>query len=385
MDRTSDGPRRPVRRVRCGGVLLALVLAGCAAPTPGAAGPTAERTSTPAERVSTPAGKASAGAAAPVEEVRFDADGLTLAGDLYLPDATGPHPAVVLVHGSGPIDRDATVPGQLGMTFPTPVTIFADLAGALRDAGYAVLTYDKRTCGPFNNCADNGYPRPPDDLTVDAFVADAAAAVAYLRERTEVRPDAVTVAGHSQGAAFVPPLLIDDPELAAGVMLSAAHDPIDELLATQAQSLADLLDALGRDAPAEREAVEQQRQLAEQVRGLRSGVTDDATPIGGASAGFWRSWLRITDGVPDLATQVEQPLLVLGGALDTNVPPAQTQRWRETLTGPAHQVVTLDCVAHALNCLATDDLTALTPSDVGGAVDPRVAATVVEFLDTHVR
>ena len=294
-------------------------------------------------------------------QVTFAGAGLRLAGDLWLPDATGPHPGVVLVHGSGPQDRDMTVPGQLAMTFPRPVAVFTDVARALRAAGYAVLTYDKRTCGPFNGCADNGYPQPPADLTVDAFVADAAAAVTHLRTHERVDGAAVAVIGHSQGASFVPGLLIDEPGLAAGVMLSAPHDPLDQVLRAQDDAYA-------------------------QVAELRSEGVPGDTMIQGASADFWRSWLRVTDGVPQLATQVERPLLVLGGALDANVPPAQLAAWRRTLAASDHaEVVELDCVTHALNCVTADDLSSVVPDDVGHEVDARVGETIVEFLDGTLR
>lgn len=294
--------------------------------------------------------------ASTVHQTTFAGDGIELAGDLYLPEGSGPHPGVVLIHGSGPIDRNATVPGQLRTSFPEPVTVFADLAAALRGAGYAVLTYDKRTCGPFNDCADNGYPPPPADLTVDVFVSDAAAAVAHLQARDDVDDDALALIGHSQGASFVPAMLIDDPNLAAGVMLAAQHDPIDEIL------------------------LEQDEQLGKPVIALRSEDVEDDTIIQGASAAFWRSWMRVTDGVPQLATQVTQPLLLVGGELDANVPPAQLDAWRQTL-GDDAQVVELECVSHALNCLDTDDMTTIVPADVGRTVAPSVAETVIGFLD----
>jgi hypothetical protein len=337
------------------GVLAVLcVLAGaCAGGDGGAAAPQPS--------VAAPSGAVSPGAtptapASGVLETAFPSGDLELSGDLYLPEGTGPHPGVVLVHGSGPLDRDGTVPGQLGMTFPEPVTVFADLAGDLRDAGYAVLTYDKRTCGPFNGCSDNDYPQPPAGLTVDAFITDAEAALAHLGSRDEVDGGARAVIGHSQGASFVPAMLIDDPALGAGVMLAAPFDPIDEIVMAQDA-------AMGRS-----------------VRLLRSEDVADDTMIAGASVAFWRSWFRVSDGVPQLATQVTQPLLVVGGELDANVPPAQLDRW-EQLLGDGAQVVELDCVSHALNCLATDDMSAIVPADVGPTVASSVGETVIEFLD----
>ncbi|MBW3604561.1 MAG: alpha/beta hydrolase, partial [Actinobacteria bacterium] len=315
-----------------------------------------------------------------VEAVTFDSADLTLEGDLRLPDSEGPHPGIVLVHGSGPNGRDGVVPGQLAMAFPQPVGVLADLAAALRDAGYAALIYDKRSCGSFNGCADNGYPAPADDLTIETFVEDAQAAVAYLRSRPEIRPEAVVVAGHSQGASFVPGMLLDDPRLAAGVLLAAPYDPVDALLAEQADTVGQIVGALDDPPPGAVGSITRLRQLARSVSDLRSGAVDDTTQFAGATAGFWRSWLRLSDGVPQLAVQAHQPLLVLNGKVDTNVGPEQTTRWRRTLTDVSDRVVALDCVSHALNCLHTDDPATVDPAEIDTSVDPRVPATIADFL-----
>ena len=320
-----------------------------------------------------------------VTEVTFASDGLDLRGDLRLPDGAGPHPGVVLVHGSGPLDRDGTVPGQLAMTFPRPVDVFADLAAGLRDAGHAVLTYDKRTCGPFNGCADNGYPQPPDDLTIDAFIADAQAAVEHLRSLPDVDPDAVAVAGHSQGATFVPGMLLDDPRLAAGIMLSAPFEPVDALLAHQADTVEEVVAGMvPRPAGVDAE-ITRLRRLARAVEGLRSGGGDEDAELGGVTAGFWRSWLRVSDGVPQLAQQAARPVLVLTGAADTNVGTAQTAQWRATLTGDRDDIVELACVSHALNCVGADDQVAGDPADIAAHVDPRVIDAAAAFLDDAIR
>lgn len=316
----------------------------------------------------------------------FDSDGLALVGDLRLPEGPGPHPGIVLVGGSGPLSRDSMAPGQLAVGFPQPVAVFADLADGLRDAGYAVLTYDKRTCGPFNGCADNGYPQPADDLTVDVFASDALAAVAHLRSQPQVRPDEVAVAGHSQGASFVPGMLLDDPRLVAGVMLAAPFDPVDRLLAAQAATVERIVSGMVPPHAVATNEVTRLRELARSVTDLRtSGGGSDDAQIGGATAGFWRSWMRVTDGVAALAEQAAQPILVVAGAADTNVGPGQADRWAAVLTGEDDRVVRLDCVGHALNCLGTDDVGEVTPTGIDPHVDPRVVDEVAAFLDDALR
>jgi pimeloyl-ACP methyl ester carboxylesterase len=120
------------------------------------------------------------------EEVTFagGAEDVTLAGTLTLPEGPGPYPALVLVSGSGPQDRDETIAG-------TAMKPFLLLADQLTPAGVAVLRYDDRgvgaSTGDFNSA-----------LTSD-FTADAAAALAYLATRDDIDPDQIGVLGHSEG------------------------------------------------------------------------------------------------------------------------------------------------------------------------------------------
>ncbi len=97
-------------------------------------------------------------------DVTIASDGLALEATLTLPSGDGPFPGVVIIHGSGPVNRDGTVPGQLNRGFPAPVSVYRDLAEGLAEQGVASLRYDKRTCGTFNGCAENAYPIPGDDL-----------------------------------------------------------------------------------------------------------------------------------------------------------------------------------------------------------------------------
>ena len=178
------------------------------------------------------------GDAPTVEEVTYPSGDLQLEGDLHVPAGPGPRPAVILIHGSGPNSRQAQLPGQLALQFGFAIPVFDELAAALSDAGWTVLTYDKRTCGTFNACATNAYPLPDADLTTEAFAADARAGVDYLRTRSDVDPEVIVVAGRSQGSTFVPSLLASDPRLRGGIMLAAPYDSVDQMLAARPTPIA---------------------------------------------------------------------------------------------------------------------------------------------------
>jgi pimeloyl-ACP methyl ester carboxylesterase len=363
-------------------VILALVAAACSSGGETGEGQTSEGSGT-GERTETEGDQTGDGSdpgdvlqPPTVEQVTFSSGDLTLEGDLHLPAAPGPHPAIVLIHGSGPISRHAQLNGQLALQFGFAIPVFDQLAQALGEAGWVVLTYDKRSCGTFNGCAENAYPLPDGNLTTDAFAADARAGVAYVRTHGDVDPDRVTVTGHSQGSTFVPRLLRDDPALQAGIMLAAPFDSIDQVLADQAAFVADLVGPAAADDP----SVAQAGELAAQVAGLRTDPAA-ADPVGGASAQFWRSWMDAGDEAPAVLAEVTQPVLLLFGGNDWNVPIDQAAKWREATEGLDHtQLAAVECITHALNCLTESEPTRITPADIGRAVDPTVPASMIEFL-----
>src|SRR6185369_6762687 len=140
--------------------------------------------SPPAARAGAP-GKA-ARPRRPKEEVpmAFDRGLFHLEGTLTLPArAEGERvPAVVIVHGSGPMSRDGIMRGQLGLSFGFELPVYKRLAEALTARGYAVYRYDKRTCGTFNGCTEHGPSMMPYSLVETAFatgelVGDAEAAL----------------------------------------------------------------------------------------------------------------------------------------------------------------------------------------------------------------
>ena len=93
-------------------------------------------------------------------------------------------PAVVLIAGSGPLDRDETSYG---------IPIFAQLANALADAGFAVVRYDKRGVGQSGGRSEFA--------TLDDYAEDVIAVVKFLEKRKDIDPKRIALVGHSEGAA----------------------------------------------------------------------------------------------------------------------------------------------------------------------------------------
>lgn len=123
------------------------------------------------------------------EEVTFANGDITLAGTLTLPEGDGPHPAVVLITGSGPQDRDESLAGG-GIA----IKPFALIADHLTRAGIAVLRYDDRGVG--QSTGDYSIATSADLAT------DAAAAITYLQDRPEINAEQIGLLGHSEGGTI---------------------------------------------------------------------------------------------------------------------------------------------------------------------------------------
>ena len=145
---------------------------------------------------------------------------IELAGTLTLPSGTGSHPAVILISGSGPQDRDETLMEH------KPFLVLAD---HLTRNGIAVLRYDDRgvakSKGRFKSA------------TIYDFAADAKAAIAYLKSRPEINPKKIGLVGHSEGGMVAPMVAAGSREVSFIVMLAGTGVRGDRLLLSQQQMI----------------------------------------------------------------------------------------------------------------------------------------------------
>jgi len=152
------------------------------------------------------------------EEVAYHnkAAGIQLAATLTTPPGAGPFPAVLLICGSGPHDRDESLQGH------RPFLVLADY---LTRKGIAVLRADKRGFG--ESTGDNA------SATMTDFATDAEAGVAYLKTRTEVDSHRIGLVGHSEGAIVAPMVATRNPDVAFLVLMAGPGVPGDQILAVQ--------------------------------------------------------------------------------------------------------------------------------------------------------
>lgn len=179
------------------------------------------------------------------EEVEFSNGDIRLAGTLTLPEGDGPFPAVALLSGSGPQDRDSDLLG-----FP----LFRELADHLTRHGIAVLRYDDRGVG---GSLGNVFL-----ATTSDFADDALAAVRWLAAHPEVDPRRIGLVGHSEGAVVAPLAATRSDSIAFLVLLAGTGVPGAEVIYEQGAAIARISGASERDVAASRDL---QRRMFEAV------------------------------------------------------------------------------------------------------------------------
>ena len=240
---------------------------------------------------------------------------ITLAATLTIPPGKGPFPAVLLIVGSGPHDRDEALMGH------RPFLVLADY---LTRHGIAVLRADKRGVGKSGGNFATG--------TTADFATDAEAGVAYLRKRPEVNPHKIGLIGHSEGGIIAPMVAARNPDIAFIVMLAGPGVPGDEILVAQSRLLAE---AAGQSpAEAEKNANQEREVLAlvknekdnaaleSELRKRLAGKVPDAqmgTQIKALTSPWYQFFLAYDPA--GALRKVRCPVLALNGEKDLQVPP----------------------------------------------------------------
>ncbi len=156
-----------------------------------------------------------------VQEVRFSHDGISLAGTLTIPPSPGPHPAVILLTGSGAQTRDEDVFG---------FRVFATLADTLTRAGMAVLRFDDRGIG-----GSTGSLR---DATTLDYADDALSAFEFLSTCSGIDRSRIGILGHSEGGVAGGIAAAKQPGIAFLVLMAGPAVRGDTLILGQVETLA---------------------------------------------------------------------------------------------------------------------------------------------------
>lgn len=299
------------------------------------------------------------------ERVTIPASGFNLAATVTRPVGQQQKmrfPAVILVSGSGPHDRNETVFG---------IPIFGQIANALADAGYLVIRYDKRGVAQSGGRSESA--------TLQDYMEDLRAVLRYATRRPDVDKRRIAAFGHSEGASVALLAASKDRNIAALIMAAGAGTTGAELVLEQQRHL------LARSKMSEQERagkIELQKKIQTAVL---TGKGWDAIPEDlreAADSAWFKSMLAFDPA--DAMEDTRQPILILQGALDTQVAPHHAGKLaalaRERDDGRGVEVRAIEGVNHLLAAAKTGELDEY-PDLEEKKVSQKVIDAVIEWLN----
>jgi pimeloyl-ACP methyl ester carboxylesterase len=295
------------------------------------------------------------------EKITIPSNGFNLAGTLSRPAASNAArlPAAVLVAGGGASDRDGVFSG---------IPILGEMAGALADAGFIVVRYDRRGMGQSGGRSEAA--------TLTDYADDARAAVKAIAERKDVDPKRIALVGHGDGGLVAMIAAGKDKRVAAVAFVSTPGMPGSDLVMAQQRRLLDRMTL----TPEERQSkIDAQMQINQAVM---SGKDLDKLPAG----------LRRTVDNPEfqsmltadpakLMKDVRQPVLIVHGLLDAQVDAQNADLLaamaRERKKAPPTELVKIPGINHLLAAAKTGEV-----DEYASLPDKHVAPPVKEAIAT---
>ena len=293
------------------------------------------------------------------EPVSFKNTDANLQGTLLLPSTKGPHPAIVLLHGSGPLTRYSFGP------YPH---FFTSL-------GFAVLIYDKRGAGSSTGTrmdASTGASMK-NSLYPDELAGDALAAMRMLQQRKDIDPGKIGFWGSSEGGMLSMQVAARAPQTAFAINSSGFMEPLWQTLRYQARAIPESKGASPTDVDKDSAFVDLWLHVArtgdrwEDFKKGQQLLTDSGRSWIFQSRGPFTSleqlrwdWDHILSFDPQAAlAKIKCPVLGLFGGLDPLTPAQRTtENMRRVLTQAGHKDFTLRIfpgAGHSLSVLPHKD------------------------------
>jgi len=329
------------------------------------------------------------------EEVSYDnkAGGVKLAGTLTLPRTKGPFPAVILITGSGPQNRNEELLGH------KPFLVLAD---HLTRKGIAVLRVDDRGVG--------GSTGNITTSTSEDFAGDVLTGIEFLKTRKEVNAKQIGLIGHSEGGLIAPMVAARSTDVAfivlmagpglrgeeilylQGALIAKANGATDEAIA-KSRATNQVIFAILKE---EKDNAAAEKRIRENLPKLMEGMTDEQKKASGSGAAVeaqlkmvltpWFRYFLAYDPKPALM-KLRCPVLAINGEKDLQVPPDEDlNAIEQTLAAarnPDYKVVKLPGLNHLFQTSRTG-----APSEyaeIRETISPAALEAMSDWILKHTR
>ena len=286
-------------------------------------------------------------------DVAFRSKSRQMSGTLTMPPGDGKHPAVLLIWGSGPQDRNYQ-------------GLFRSIAEYLPKYGYCVFRFDKRGIGASSGDASL--------TTVDSEFDDVSAALSFLKSQNNVNVNRITLIAHSEGSFNALRLAAENPDI-KGIVLTA---PLTDL---NAQGRADLLRARALKEGWDDDYLNTAIRALQEARERAAKTKRDWVYILGKR--IYLKAVREDDSLrPEgLVERIAAPIVILHGRKDAEIPAEQAARLDRELSAYGkmkHSITYFDNLGHFFGKLYSDG-----SSRISYVVDKEALAAIRDWLNLN--
>ncbi|WP_124981178.1 alpha/beta hydrolase [Nonlabens xiamenensis] len=285
------------------------------------------------------------------EEVVIGSD---INGSLWLPEIKKRHPLLIMIGGSGVVDRNGNEPRSKSFHLQ-------QLADSLAVRGVATFRYDKRTFTQMKMRKNN------ESTLFTDFVKDAREVIRHFSE--DPRFTDIYVLGHDQGSLVA--MLAAEPSVKGIISIAGAGESIDQLIIRQIAGQQPGLDKVARETFAR---VKQSDKPVEQIE------RDLYMIIGPPVQDFMKSWMAF-DPAHEL-TQLSIPTLLINGSYNRQVDTLQTKLLKKA--APKSKLLIIKEMNHVLKKVPEDEIMA-SKSYVNPnfPLHPELIASILEFIESE--
>ncbi len=248
-------------------------------------------------------------------KLEFGKEGWRLNGTLSYPKDGGKHPLVIIVHGSGPMDRE----GSVGNT-----KIYRDLAWGLASKGITVFRYDKRSHVHGPKLYMESY-QGKTYTAKDEIVDDVLSAIQLLSGNSHVDSSRIFIVGHSQGGMMAPMIAQQSTKLKGIILLAGNARPLQDMLIEEMEYLYPDSAVMDANNYRQKKLIQHQAQYAKKKK-LDPKTPTDSLPFS-VGAPYW-NFLNQYDQVKTFV-KLTTPALVLQGERDYQVTMTDFRLWQQ--------------------------------------------------------